>query len=294
MNPLKITIASISIILTLSGSACRAEDTSNQKLTSLPTSMLGTWQVTEVLTDKGNPAVGQGLDDKYLVPKYLGRILTLAPKRLSINTPRDIPCEDPKLSSRNSTASEIIAKSISTRFSSPSLPTAQDMRLPLANDAPVKVLYLSCNDGLRAKDMGMSALADMTNVLWFIGLDNNRLAMNWHDQTVLILSRVSENTKPVASFNCAKAETAVEKTICGSIGLAAYDKSLTQVYQLVLAYYQSKPNTKTNIADFKKFQKEWVTQRDRCGTDAQCLEKVMSLRIDDIIYDLGDYISQNK
>jgi len=294
MSKFKTTLTSILISLALLNVACQAKEPSNKDPKPLPASMLGVWQVTSVLTDKGIRGEVQGIDDKYLAPKYLGRIFTLTSDQLSINTPRDEVCEAPKLSLQKSTVAKLIANSISTRLFNNSKPTSQDLQLPLANDAAVEVLYLRCKDKLRAKDEGMSALADMSNVVWFIDVGKNQFAMSWHDQTVLLLSRVPDNAKPIASFNCTKAGTVVEKTICGSVGLAAYDKSLSQTYKLVKAYYKSKPDNKAVIAELKTSQREWLPQRDRCGKDEVCLEKVMSIRISDLIYDLGDYMYQNR
>ena len=247
-----------------------------------------------MLTDQGIKGEIQGLDDKYLIPKYHGRILTLTPTQVSINTPRDEVCEEPELIAHQSTITKLIANSISTRFQNGTSPTAKDMKLPLDDAAAVDVLYLTCKGKLRAKDEGMTAQADLSNVVWFIDLGNKQFAMSWHDQTILILDRVHKNAKPVASFNCAKAGTDVEKTICGSVGLAAYDVSLAQSYNLVKSYYKSKPDNKPVLAELKASQREWISQRNRCGADEKCLEKVMNIRIGDLIYDLGDYMYQNR
>ena len=76
------------------------------------------------------------------------------------------------------------------------------MGLELSSNAVVDVHYLTCNDKLRTKDRGMDALADLSNVVWFIDLGNDQFAMSWHEKTILLLSRVTDNVKPVASFNC--------------------------------------------------------------------------------------------
>jgi len=294
MSILKKMFFFILTVMFFISAACEADVFSSQQTETLPKLMLGAWQVTSVLTDQGKKTQVQGLGDKYIIPKYLGRIVSLESDRLSINTPYDETCEMPEFFSHKSSAEKIIAKSISSRFPEPSHPTPQDMGLALKNNTLVNVLYLVCEKKLRAKDEGMSALADLTNVVWFIQLDKNKLAMSWHEETILILKRLSKNAKPEASFNCEKAGTLVEKTICGSVGVAAYDKSLSQSYKLVMAYYKSNPNTKSIISDLKKSQREWLKQRDACGADSTCLEKVMSIRIGDLNYDLGDYMYQNR
>lgn len=140
----------------------------------------------------------------------------------------------------------------------------------------------------------MQPSADRSNLVWFIVLDNGQLAMSWQEETILILKRIPVNAKPVASFDCTKAATDVEKTICGSVALAAYDQSVTQTYKSALAYYQTKQNAKEQIATLKQSQKEWLAKRNTCGTDEMCLEKSMSERISDIDSDLGDYAYKNR
>lgn len=294
MSKFKLTVSSFLITLALFSVACQAEEPVKKVSKSLPASMLGVWQVSSVLTDKGIKGEVQGIADKFLTPRYLGRIITVTSDQLSTNAPTDEVCKAPTLSPQKTTAAKLIANSISTRLFNPSKPTPQDMQLPLANDAEVEALYLRCKDKLRAKEEGMGALADLSNVVWFIDLGNNQFAMSWHEQMVLILSRVSDKTKPVASFNCAKAGTEVEKTICGSVGVAAYDKSLAQIYKLVRDYYKSKPNSKTVVAELKTSQRKWLSERNKCGADEECLIKVMHIRIGHLIYDLGDYMYQNR
>jgi len=294
MSNFKLAVSCFLVTLAMFSVACQAEEPANKGSSNLPGSMLGTWQVTEVLFDQGDNQSIQGLDDKYLVPKYQGRIFNFASDRISINTPKDTACESPKFTSRKSTVGKIIAKSISSRIFDKTQPTAKDMKLPLADETSVEVLYLTCDGVLRSKNRDRKVFADLSNALWFIELDKNKLAMSWQEESVLILSRVKDNAKPAASFNCAKAGTEVEKTICGSIGLAAYDKSLAQSYKQVKAYYKSKPNSKSVLAELKASQREWISQRNKCGADEACLEKVMYIRIGDLIYDLGDYMYQNR
>lgn len=294
MKNSKIAITGFLVILSLSGEASQTEDSSRKESTPLPVSMLGTWQVMDVLVDKENSSLTQGRDDKYKIPKFSGRIFTITSKQLSINTSYDDPCANPRILANKITADKLISKSISSRYPAHSAPTPRDMRLPLSNNAPVEALYLVCEDKLMAKDLGARASDDRSNAVWFIEMGNNHLIMSWHEETLLVLNRVPKDAKPAASFDCSKAGTNVEKTICSSIGLAAYDKSVTQTYKLALTYYQAKKNEKSTIAELKKTQREWLSQRNACGANVACLEKVMSERIGEINYDVRDYIYKNK
>jgi uncharacterized protein YecT (DUF1311 family) len=290
MSKLKIVVTSLFICIMLSGISCRAEEMPKAKSIALPAEMKGTWQVSDVLFDQGDNEVDRGLDYKYFIPIYLGRIITMTSQKITINSPDESVCEDPKFLTRKSTAANIVAKSIQTRVYENSYPSPHDMRLPLAEDTPVDVLYLTCGDKFRSSEPSIEVFDDLSNVRWFINLGNDRLAMNWRRQSILILSRLRDNAKPVASFDCAKAGTIPEKTICSDVGLAAYDKSLAQAYNLVMAYYRSKSDTKSTIAELRAFQKKWIAKRDRCGNDIACLEKAIDHRISMLIYDLGDFM----
>jgi uncharacterized protein YecT (DUF1311 family) len=294
MRKFRIVVTSLLVYIIFSGIACRAEEIPTPKSIALPANMKGAWQVSDVLFDQGdNEVVHKGLDKKYFIPRYLGRIINITSKKITINSPIESVCEDPKLLPRKSTAAKIVAKSIHTRIYENSYPTPHDMRLPLADDTPVEVLYLTCGDKFRSSQRGFKVLHDLSNARWFINLGNDRLAMNWRSQSILILSRLRNNAKPVASFDCAKAGTIAEKTICSDVGLAAYDKSLAQAYNLVMAYYRSRPDTKSTIAELRAFQKKWIAKRDRCGNDIACLGKTIDDRIVDLVYDLIDFWYDN-
>jgi uncharacterized protein YecT (DUF1311 family) len=291
MRKFKIVVTSLLVYIIFSGIACRSEEIPTAKSVALPANMKGTWQVSDVLFDLGdNETYHKGLDKKYIIPKYLGRIINMTSKKITINNPNESVCEDPKFLPRKSTAAKIVAKSIHTRVFENAYPTPHDMRLPLADDAPVEVLYLTCGDKFRSNQRGFKVLHDLSNVRWFINLGNDRLAMNWREQSILILNRLRDNAKPNASFDCAKAGTIAEKTICSDVGLAAYDKSLAKAYKLVTAYYRSRPDTKSTIAELLVSQKKWIAKRDRCGNDITCLEKAMDDRISQLSYDLGNFM----
>ena len=81
-----------------------------------------------MLIDQGIKGEIQGMDDKYNIPKYPGRIITLTPSRLTINTPKDDACEDPEFLMHHNTVGKLTAKSISGRFQNSARPTVKDMQ----------------------------------------------------------------------------------------------------------------------------------------------------------------------
>ncbi|MBV8272946.1 MAG: DUF1311 domain-containing protein [Cupriavidus sp.] len=78
------------------------------------------------------------------------------------------------------------------------------------------------------------------------------------------------------SFDCKKASTFVEKTICASPILGKLDDALTENYNAMLA---------TDLGDggasLKKEQRAWIGQRNKCTTE-QCLENLYRKRVDDV------------
>ena len=96
-------------------------------------------------------------------------------------------------------------------------------------------------------------------------------------QTLLILRHLPADAKPQASFDCARAATPTERTICGSLQLAAFDRSVASAYRN--AYDQLKLDG-TNVDPLARLQRRWLRQRDACGTHATCLLKSMKRQID--------------
>ena len=69
-----------------SGMACRAEEIPNERSITLPANMKGTWQVSDVLFDLGkNETDHKGIGKKYFIPIYLGRIINITSKKITIN-----------------------------------------------------------------------------------------------------------------------------------------------------------------------------------------------------------------
>jgi uncharacterized protein YecT (DUF1311 family) len=67
---------------------------------------------------------------------------------------------------------------------------------------------------------------------------------------------------PAPSFNCQKAATPVERTICGDVALARLDRTLHELYVARIRY--DKPAAKEEV---RKTQHAWLQQRDAtCGS----------------------------
>ncbi len=73
-----------------------------------------------------------------------------------------------------------------------------------------------------------------------------------------------------ASFNCQKASTLVETSICQSGELSLLDEKLAKLYQ------QALKNSNSEVV--KQKQMEWLKERNRCQTE-NCLKKLYQSRI---------------
>ena len=84
------------------------------------------------------------------------------------------------------------------------------------------------------------------------------------------------------SYDCARARTDTEKTICADGDLASLDQTLDQTYR-------SAADRLTRIAFgvIKVEQAAWLTRRDACGTDAACISQEYRQRIAAIEARLG-------
>ncbi|MDR6419400.1 uncharacterized protein J2801_001651 [Paraburkholderia phenoliruptrix] len=78
-------------------------------------------------------------------------------------------------------------------------------------------------------------------------------------------------TAIVASFDCAKASSKIEKLVCSSPETASADKQLASVYRAAAA-------KSSDPAALKQQQREWLKERNACD-DASCLLKTTEARI---------------
>ncbi|MGF6699561.1 uncharacterized protein OKW38_004173 [Paraburkholderia sp. MM5496-R1] len=89
---------------------------------------------------------------------------------------------------------------------------------------------------------------------------------------LLILSPLAHAT----SFDCKKASTYVEKTICSSPLLGKLDDALADNYRDMLA-----SDLGDGGASLKKEQRAWVARRNKC-TSEKCLADLYRKRVDDV------------
>jgi uncharacterized protein YecT (DUF1311 family) len=95
----------------------------------------------------------------------------------------------------------------------------------------------------------------------------------------LVLAALSSHA---ASFDCAKARSVVEKTICASPRLSRLDGELAKSYELASTITVDPKGLVTS-------QREWLREtREACGDDADCLEHAMLVRMEQLRWSPGD------
>lgn len=79
-----------------------------------------------------------------------------------------------------------------------------------------------------------------------------------------------------ASFDCAKASTPQEKTICATTTLSILDEKLAQAYKSAQA-------TAAAPDQIKSDQRAWLKDTKGCNTNVECLERAYNARIGQLI-----------
>ncbi|WP_036248281.1 lysozyme inhibitor LprI family protein [Methylobacter sp. BBA5.1] len=77
------------------------------------------------------------------------------------------------------------------------------------------------------------------------------------------------------SFNCKKATTAVEKTICANDTLARLDRKLGEIWKGFI----DASNNDTFISRLRQDQARWIKLRDKCKNDIDCISSAYQQRL---------------
>jgi uncharacterized protein YecT (DUF1311 family) len=256
------------IVFTISAPFCAWAGSKSRLGTPLPPAIIGTWQVVKVSIDT---KATRRLYVQYNDPWLKGRIIHITPEKMTNDCYKKIVCTHPTLTVKRSTAAELFKESMGWRGDDPQIPIPKDYELPIANNAIVETLWVNCENG----SFGPPTTSDISDDTWIVPLPNGQLAILWNDNSILILNRLPANAKPKPSFDCAKAKTATEKTICGSVSLASFDLSVAESYSTAIRFFKEEEQDTKRLKQLKTAQKTWLGKRDACGADAACIKKSM-------------------
>ena len=93
---------------------------------------------------------------------------------------------------------------------------------------------------------------------------------------LFVTAFVAVSGAQAASFDCKKARSEEEKSVCANPELSKLDEDMAAAYKAALALMSGDTR---RIALFRKDQVEWVKERGRCGSTASCLKSEYASRI---------------
>jgi uncharacterized protein YecT (DUF1311 family) len=228
----------------------------------------GAWDVVRVEVDRNDQPHWLYVPDD---PRWIGRELTIGASALSLNDGSP-PCNGPRWTASKATLGRLIASS----FPRPpglglsAKPAPADFRMDDSASKSVTVGTVRCRGGEPAQPW---------NAVWFVLASPDRLMMPVETSALLLLTRRMPNAQPQASFPCGSAKSAAEATLCGSVALAAFDRSIAAAFQRALEHRSQ------GQAQLRTEQTEWLKRRDACERDEACLAQTMRERIDELMQD---------
>lgn len=110
-----------------------------------------------------------------------------------------------------------------------------------------------------------------------------RHANKAHKLFILSLLMFGCNSIPAhsASFNCEKAETIMEKTICSDAGLSTLDEQIAKLYADTKTELKDRPDERNDLI---RDQRNWLNRLNRlktspCAVKPECLRDIFELQI---------------
>ena len=238
----------------------------------LPNFLIGKWVVTKADINKtiGEVHLGPWKDD----PRYVGRVFYFDPDKVNSTLPEiHKDCTRPSIRSEKMTVTDLFKYGMEDNLA------PSDFEIPVEADSVIPVYRVECSkelwySGLMRPDEKKPKIIDGP---WIIELPNKKIGIRWIGALFLTLERLPANAEPSPSFYCHQAKTPSEKAICKSVELALYDESVSNSFSRILGLNDP---AKTNR--LKTTQKKWIKERDKCGTDQECLRKSMTDRLEEI------------
>jgi uncharacterized protein YecT (DUF1311 family) len=231
--------------------------------------LVGTWLVKEV---HGDIAWGAGASDND--PTILWRYLTISPDAIRNNIPGgNEGCISPKSERLSLDANSLLGTDrpdgVGNDLSDFGIKGTEHIK---------EVMRFRCGDGDVWVDSSMSSRSAIEGA-WLLPLRSGDWAMRWQFNTILVITKVQDFHEFIPSFDCRKASNTAEKTICDSIELSGYDKSIARVYENGISYIKSSEEA----ANLRSSQVQWLKDRSACGQNVECIRSSMVDRIDELI-----------
>ena len=244
----------------------------------LPAALIGQWQVAEVHI---NTFVSSSENYHWNDGRLRWRIFHFSNQQITDDTSygNDTDeCDAPQASIARMSLQKLMSGSLAHGYGDApdAQPSPEAYKLPAEPDQQVEVISIRCKDGLWQSDLGVG---DGVKGAWMYLAPGGQLILRWGDETILVLDRLPAEAKPQPSFDCAKASSPAEKTICSSLQLASFDRSVAWSYKVARDDIKDTDDSPVKLA---AEQRAWLRKRDTCGADASCLLKTMEQRLDEL------------
>jgi hypothetical protein len=155
--------------------------------TQLPDAVKGTWRVEAVRVDL---AATRTLHYQRNDPRLLGTRFTIGDAGIENTTPEARPCAVPTALVWNSTAAAFLATTMAAHGDPETPAGLKSYELPLAANAPVSALWVTCQSGRfgpKASSAARHAVGENDIGTWILVLPSGELAIRWFDETILVL-----------------------------------------------------------------------------------------------------------
>jgi uncharacterized protein len=91
-----------------------------------------------------------------------------------------------------------------------------------------------------------------------------RMTLGWVVFGLVVWSGVAAASADGPSFDCAKADGAVEEMICTDPELATLDRQLAEVYGQAVAAIEALDAPGDSLAELRSYQRGWIKGRNEC------------------------------
>ncbi|WP_354687933.1 lysozyme inhibitor LprI family protein [Cupriavidus necator] len=247
---------------------------SNLCANELDESIVGLWQVAEVHlnTNSSRTTLYQWND-----PRLRGRFFKFESNGISNDTPENGICRRPKVNADRLAPKQLIAESMAGYGYPTKLANPKDYKLNLNELKLHKVLHINCGEETWNGTLGANGGPRGS---WIVKLERNVILLRWYDETILVLRKVRENTRPNPSFLCARKSSKAESAICHSLALASFDRSIYDAYRLAITQHRESEGDENNLINE---QRAWLKARTECESDEKCLKSSMSRRLEELM-----------
>jgi uncharacterized protein YecT (DUF1311 family) len=247
------------VVVFLLATSARAAD-------QVPASLVGAWDVEHVAVDEQDQMHWDMRPDD---PQLLGRELLIQPDTITFTGDEKPTCQQSTWKARTLEWSKLFARTFS-RSPGNGRPVPSDFGLKV--DKADKATYYEICPDPGAVSRALAAY----NRRWVVQRKTDVLVMHYSDQVLLTLLRRPKGARPRASFDCGKATTPTETTICASFDLAGWDRSVATAYKQALKRSPEKDK------DLRDDQHRWLAKRDTCGAKTDCIDEMLWRRVEEL------------